>query len=237
MDNKCLTVEDMLDLLTAERIQDDNQERLFNINMHLMLCDSCGEGYRKLVKLYDIIEGWSVAAVYETEQKLQHSKVCLSLLYAQKAASPTLVSRIDKWLKNYVDSSARIFVTVSDAIKLAVDDACSFVRDDVQMEFDFASAGARSINLGETTKIDYNFLIDEKNPSNRIKIVDHRTIRVSLADIFGVAPLVALVPRDAALSAVIAELVYDEKLKCWVAEIENLCEGEYDLVIEAQAGE
>ena len=68
VDDKCISLEDMIELLTVKRIEDDNCARLFNINMHLMLCCCCSERYRKLVKLYDIIEAYQ-STQYEKNDK------------------------------------------------------------------------------------------------------------------------------------------------------------------------
>jgi len=234
MDNKCLSFEDMSELLSTVEISDKNRSRLFQINKHLIHCKSCGENYRKLAKLYDTIEGWSVDSQYEAEQKLQHMKTCLALMRAQKETSPKLVKRIDNWLKNYVDSSAKIVIDISDGIKMAVDEACTFVSDAIQMNFGFANLAAAR---GEPAKTDAGLLIDKNNASNRIKIEGQRTVSISLADVSGIAPLVAVIPRDDVSPAIVAELLYDEQQKCWLAEIENLRDGEYDLVIEAQEEE
>ena len=233
MDDKCLQIEDMLELLSSERITDENRTRLFQINRHLMQCSDCGKVYRRLTTLYDIVEGWSVYGQYESEQKLQHMKACLSLVKAKNIASPSVSKRIEGWLKNYVDSSAQIIVKISDNIKMAADKAGLFVVDSSRMDFGYANLAAAR---GESAKTDQDLLIDKNNASNRITVEDNKLIKITLTAAFVTAPLVAAIPNDTSLSAIIIEPTYDNVNNYWVAIIENLPSGEYTLVIEATEG-
>ena len=230
MNDKCLNYEDMIELLTSERISDENRTRLFQINTHLLKCSSCGESYRKLAKLFDVVESWSLPGQYEAEQKLQHMKTCLALLRAQKTAAPSLVSRIDSWIKNFVDSSANISVKIRNGIKMTVDKACMFVDESTRMNFGYANLAAAR---GEPPKTDINLLIDKDNAENRIKIDGQRVIKISLAAVSDKAPLVAIIPHDTSLAATVVELSYDGEQKLWAAELCDLADGEYDLIIES----
>jgi len=228
--NKCLNFEDMIELLTLEKITNENRNRLFNINMHIMKCGSCNESYRKLAKLYDIIESWSICGQYAAEQRLEHMKTCLALIRTQKAAPSSLAGRIENWLRNYVESRVKIIIKIHDEIKMIVDENCSFVKDSTQIKFDFARLAAVR---GEPPKTDVSLLIDKENPSNRIKINEQQIIKIFFESVSTFAPLIAVIPHDTTLSAIVVELKYDEQQKLWIAEIDNLKNGEYDLIIES----
>jgi len=232
MDDKCLSFEDMIEFLTSEKITDENRSQMFRINRHLIQCSNCGESYRRLAKMFDVVEGWSIPAQYEAEQKLQHMKICQALLRAKKTATPSLASRIEGWLANFVDSSAKISIMVHDSIKLAVDEACLFVKESARMDFRYVAASRSG-----SPKEDIGMMVDEDNEANSIKVDGKRAIQVSLDAISDSAPLVAVVPHDTALAATIVAPIYDKKQNLWIARIEGLKEGEYELIIEAAGGE
>jgi len=234
MSKNCLVVNDMIELLTSEKITPENRMRLIQINNHLMLCDDCKDQYKKITALYDIVEGWSIYEQYSTEKQLQYMKGCLSLLRAKNAAIPSIAARIDAWLKNYAASSAKIIVDISDSIKLAVDRASMFISDTMFIEFGHAHAAtSRSLTFGETVPVDPCLLIDENNSVNQVKIDNHRVLKISLEDVNGIAPLIAIIPHDSNASATVVEPSYCTASKCWITEISNLSDGEYDVIIEA----
>jgi len=233
MGDKCLSIEEMLEFLSSERITDENRARLFQINKHLMKCDDCGKIYRRLTTLYDIVEGWSIYGQYESEQKLHLMRACLSLTKAQKTATPSISRRIETWLKNYVDSSAQIILKIGDNIKLAADKAGLFVVESSNIDFGYANLAAAR---GEPSKAELDLLIDKNDVSNKIFVDNEQQIKVTLAAVFDVAPLVAVIPRDPSLSAIVIEPIYNNEDNCWIAVFANLPNGEYDLVIEASEG-
>jgi len=232
VENKCLSFEDMMDLLTADRITDENRMHLFYINGHLVQCDSCRASYQKISKLYDVVETWSIEGQYETEQRLQNMKASLALIKAQKTAPQAIASRIDNWIKNHVFSSAKIILGVSGSIKMAVDDACAFINKKASMDFRYGALEASRSLTDEESK-DLNLLIDKNHASNRVRIEGNRKICLTLTNVSGTAPLVAIIPDDTTQAAIMAELTFEREKNCWIAEIDILQDGEYDLLIEA----
>ena len=220
-----------MELLLSEKITDENRPRLFQINQHLIQCSSCGESYRKLVKLHDAVESWSLPGQYKAEQKLQHMKTCLALVRAQKAAAPAVAQRIEAWLQNYAESSAKISLQILGGVKMAVDTACLFISETGRIHFGYANLAAAR---GEPPKTDNSLLIDRENAFNRIKVEGQRAIKITLGARGAAAPLVALIPADAAQPTAIIHLAFDEQAGRRTAVIDDIPDGEYDLIIEAQ---
>jgi len=232
VENKCISVDDMMELLTSEKFTDENRSRLFKINAHLYKCDNCRESYNKVSILYEFVENWSIQGQYETEQRLQNMKASLALIKTQKSSSASIASRIDNWVQNHVFSSAKVLVAVSDSIKMVVDETCAFIADATRMELK-PVAVSRGL-AGEDAQSSTNkVLIDRNQDSNKIKVDGNRKISITLSKSSDLAPLVAFIPNDIEKAAIVADMDYDHKNDCWVVEVDNLKEGEYDLLVES----